>query len=150
MYNPIGTILSATGNDLSTMSEDEIKVVLKAIENVNMVGEMFTSAAAWDPLFWPLHGSIERLLGYKRMNVDLYGLDFDDTWGYPEYDGAAGPYLNAYCDWSNVTEVYDLPSCTASKCIDMHYSMPCNDSLSLSLSPSLSLSILTHDLSRTF
>ena len=34
-----------------------------------MAGEMFTSAASFDPTFWPLHGAMERLLDLKRIYV---------------------------------------------------------------------------------
>ena len=39
--------------------------LLKILCHVGHVGEMFSSAAPYDPLFWSLHGSAERFLGYK-------------------------------------------------------------------------------------
>ena len=30
--------------------------VLRALEDPGVVGDMLTSAAAYDPIFWPLHG----------------------------------------------------------------------------------------------
>ncbi len=98
--------------------------MLRSLEHVDTAGEMFTSAASWDPLFLPLHGSIERLLGYKRMNIDLdEDTTFDTTWGYPEYDPSRGVYLDAYCDWANVDldDVTSLPDCGDGK----YYSSLC-------------------------
>ena len=74
-----------------------------------------------DPTFWPLHGSIERLIGYKRMNVALYGLTFDETWAYPEYDASNGAYLDGVCDWSDVTSDDEFPTCTSGEICSGHY-----------------------------
>ena len=78
---------------------------------------MFSSAASFDPTFWPLHGAAERMLSYKRLLVLNGILDesaFDESWGYPEYNKASGAaYLNGVCDWSGVTSSSDLtlPGC---------------------------------------
>lgn len=120
-------VLSLYDYDLDTFSESEIKKILLSVENVDQAGEMFTSAASWDPIFWPLHGSIERLLGFKRMNVEIYNdTAFDSTWAFPEYDPVEGPYLDGYCDWSKVelANMLSLPECydgkyTAHLCLVM-------------------------------
>ena len=86
--------------------------VLRALEDPGIVGEMFSSGASYDPTFWPLHGQIERMVGLKRLKVDLGEAgSFDETWGY---DTNNYKYLRGICDWSNVTDVNDLtlPSCT--------------------------------------
>jgi hypothetical protein len=81
---------------------------------------MFTSAAPYDPTFWPLHGSIERMLGLKLISMEL-GLiteaDFNTTWGY-DY-GANAFYLAGKCDWSDVSSADDLtlPTCDMSSSI---------------------------------
>ena len=79
-------------------------------------GEMFTSAASFDPTFWPLHGAAERLIGYKRALLKKGVLStFDETWGYPEFDKSSGAaYVPGICDWSGVDGVEDLtlPTCT--------------------------------------
>ena len=75
---------------------------------------MFTSAAAFDPLFWPLHGSAERLMGYKRSLIAKGVItDWDDSWGYP-IASLKDIYLSGRCDWSEVNGVDDLtlPKCS--------------------------------------
>jgi len=48
--------------------------VLRAIEDPGIAGEMFSSAAAYDPTFWPLHGQIERIVGAKRIMISQEAL----------------------------------------------------------------------------
>ena len=43
--------------------------MLRAVEDPGIAGEMFSSAAAFDPTFWPLHGAAERLVDLKRIYV---------------------------------------------------------------------------------
>jgi len=91
---------------------------LRAIENPGNVGEMFSSNAAFDPVFWTVHGSMERLLGLKRILVAQGKItDFDETWGYPTYDDyETDMYLEGSCDWSAVSSSEDLtlPTCDTS------------------------------------
>ncbi len=106
------------GDDIDNYSEQEWEWVLRAFENVDSAGEMFTSGAPYDPTFWPLHGTIERLVDYKLINVLLTNdTDFDTTWDYPAYNGVVAPHLDGICDWSAVTSSSDLtlPSCTFGK-----------------------------------
>ena len=50
-------------------------------------GEMYTSAAPWDPLFWLVHPTSERLLQYRRLIATRdVGMEFDETWGYMHDD----------------------------------------------------------------
>ena len=90
--------------------------VLRAVEDPGIAGEMFSSAAAFDPTFWPLHGQLERLLGAKRIMISQGIItDFDETWAFTEYNKASGAaYLNGKCDWSDVAGSGDLtlPTCT--------------------------------------
>ena len=85
--------------------------LLRAVEDPGIVGEMFSSASSYDPLFWPLHGQLERLMGLKRLNVELGLVDFDETWGFQTSEKS---YLNGICDWSKVQSSSDLtlPTCT--------------------------------------
>jgi hypothetical protein len=85
--------------------------LVRAVEDPGIVGEMFSSASSYDPLFWPLHGQLERLMGLKRLNVELGLVDFDETWGFKT---AEKSYLNGICDWSKVQSSSDLtlPTCT--------------------------------------
>ena len=98
-------------------ADDELLLkVLRAVEDSGIAGEMFSSAAAFDPIFWPLHGQIERLLGAKRILISQGEItDFDETWAFTEYNKyGGGAYLNGVCDWSQVQGVDDLtlPTCT--------------------------------------
>ncbi len=106
-------------------ADDELFLkVLRAVEDPGIAGEMFSSAAAYDPTFWPLHGQIERILGAKRIMVSQGSItDFDETWGYTEYNKASGAaYLNGVCDWSKVAGSGDvtLPTCTMGVVCDGH------------------------------
>jgi len=98
--------------------------VLRAVEDPGIAGEMFSSAAAFDPTFWPLHGQLERLLGAKRIMISQGTItDFDETWAFTEYNKASGAaYLNGVCDWSNVAGSGDLtmPTCTMNVICDGH------------------------------
>ena len=80
----------------------------------------FSSAASSDPTFWSLHGAAERMVSYKRLKIaDGTITDFDETWGYPEYDRTSGAaYLEGRCDWSKVTSNDDLtlPECDRCEC----------------------------------
>ena len=98
--------------------------MLRAVEDPGIAGEMFSSAAAFDPTFWPLHGQLERLLGAKRIMISPGSItDFDETWAFTEYNKASGAaYLNGVCDWSNVAGSGDLtmPTCTMDVICDGH------------------------------
>ena len=106
-------------------ADDELFLkVLRAVEDPGIAGEMFSSAAAFDPTFWPLHGQLERLLGAKRIMISQGSItDFDETWAFTEYNKASGAaYLNGVCDWSNVAGSGDLtmPTCTMDIICDGH------------------------------
>lgn len=91
--------------------------MLHAFCDPGYVGEMYTSAAPYDPLFWVIHPAAERLLGWRRMlariEPDTYSLD--ETWGYKHQDviGETG----TVCDWSEVRPAtLDLPTCIKQIC----------------------------------
>jgi len=108
-------VYDAISNVIGDFDDSELLTILRAIEDSGVAGEMFTSSAPYDPTFWPLHGSIERLVGLKRINVQLGNIDdFDETWGY-DY-GANSFYLAGICDWSAVDGADDLtlPTCDMS------------------------------------
>ena len=73
-------------------SEDTLLAVIKAIEDPAVTGEMFTSAASYDPLFWPVHGQIERILALKRIRKSQgfhsgsNGDSFVEDWGFAGKD----------------------------------------------------------------
>jgi hypothetical protein len=113
----MSNIVFGISSHLTGATNETYLTILRALEHPGVAGEMFTSAAAFDPTFWPLHGSIERMLGYKRMLVSLGEEEFDETWGYLDYDPTdLASYLPGRCDWSNVKSASDLtlPLCNFS------------------------------------
>ena len=95
-------------------SEETILAALHALADPAQVGEMFSSAAPYDPIFWPVHGQIERVLSLKRVRLAqgyLSSKTFAESWGFAAKDKR---YLAGRCDWSGVSSVDDLtlPSCT--------------------------------------
>ena len=106
----------ALEKELANADDELFLKVLRAVEDPGIAGEMFSSAAAIDPSFWPLHGQIERLLGAKRIMISQGTITiFDETWAFTEYNQASGAaYLNGVCDWSKVAGSGDLtlPTCT--------------------------------------
>ncbi|CAM9359341.1 unnamed protein product [Phaeothamnion confervicola] len=73
--------------------------MLAALCDPGYVGEMFTSAAPYDPSFWIIHPSAERLLGQRRLAAAATGGPcFDETWGY-NHNGDTGDD-GVVCDWA--------------------------------------------------
>ena len=53
-------------------------VVVKSLCHVGHAGEMFTSAAPYDPIFWPIHGLADRQT-YSSMRIRIpHSLKCDD------------------------------------------------------------------------
>ena len=88
--------------------------LLAALCTAGHVGEMFTSAAPQDPLFWPLHGLAERFVAFKRILSDKGVGTLNETWGY-HHEGNLPSDVAHICDWTNVTEV-GLPHCYKGTC----------------------------------
>ena len=89
--------------------DDFFKRVVINLANPGITGEMYTSAAPWDPTFWPLHPTAERLVQY-RIYLDLKGeYSLDGAWGYL-HDSSIPSDDQSYCDWSGV-EGLELPNC---------------------------------------
>ena len=82
--------------------------------HVGHAGEMFTSAAPYDPTFWPLHGLAERFLSYKRVQAAAGETTLNETWGYTHM-GALASDTDVVCDWTGV-EGMGLPTCTRQTC----------------------------------
>lgn len=114
----------ALENQLKNADDELFLKVLRAVEDPGIAGEMFSSAAAFDPTFWPLHGQLERLLGAKRIMISQGTItNFDETWAFTDYNKASGAaYLNGICDWSNVAGAGDLtlPTCSLDVICDGH------------------------------
>jgi hypothetical protein len=87
--------------------------LLGLICHVGHAGEAFTSAAPYDPTFWPLHGVAERFLAYKRIAAVSGKTTLNETWGY-RHDTIASD-THRVCDWDNVTGM-ELPTCVKGTC----------------------------------
>lgn len=116
-------ILSKTGIfDLTTPFKDRsflkaiglnYKSLLELLCHVGHPGEMFTSAAPYDPVFWSLHGLAERFLTYKRIEADSLLTMFATDWGY-QHDTTASDTMHR-CDWDGVAGM-ELPNCYKDTC----------------------------------
>ncbi|CAN0087203.1 unnamed protein product, partial [Scytosiphon promiscuus] len=91
--------------------------ILSALCDPGHVGDLFTSAAPHDPLFWVIHPTAERFLGWRRKlgreQPDAH--PFDESWGYTH--GSVVGETGVVCDWSDVREgSLDMPKCVAGIC----------------------------------
>ena len=86
--------------------------------HVGWPGEMFTSAAPYDPIFWSLHGLAERFVSMKRVEaIRLKDSTFDETWSYTHEIFPSDTHV--VCDWEGVTGM-ELPSCSKGTCPGHH------------------------------
>lgn len=83
--------------------------VLAALCHLGHPGEMFTSAAPQDPIFWPLHGQSERFIQFVRSKARDGLLQLSEDWGYYHVNTVATD-TRLVCDWENVTGM-ELPTC---------------------------------------
>jgi len=91
-------------------------VVVKSLCHVGHAGEMFTSAAPYDPIFWPIHGLADRYLQLKRFMAHENSTTLDMTWDYA-HDGMSPSDTHHVCDWSSVTPgTMEMPTCTPGDC----------------------------------
>jgi hypothetical protein len=79
--------------------------------------------ASYDPIFWPTHGTLERLLSFKRASISLKLAKsvFNEDWGFSTENQE---YLMGVCDWSGVQAGDDdltLPTCNMSTCKNLYY-----------------------------
>lgn len=79
--------------------------VLDAICHVGHAGEMFTSAAPYDPMFWPLHGIADRFLMLKRLRYYEKSTELEETWGYDHALVNVASDTHLVCDWDRVDQV---------------------------------------------
>merc|ERR1711998_747765 len=91
-------------------------ILVEALCHVGYAGEMFTSAAPYDPTFWPIHGLADRYLLLKRFKVAQGKDTLDETWSY-YHDGNSPSDTHHVCDWSSVAAgSMELPTCTPGDC----------------------------------
>merc|ERR1712146_601245 len=99
----------------SGKTEDEVyEDAWKVLCHVGHAGEMFTSAAPYDPTFWPLHGLADRFLQYKRLEAAEGNTILDETWGY-YHEGTSPSDTHHVCDWEGV-EGMQMPTCKPGVC----------------------------------
>jgi len=87
--------------------------LLDELCHVGYPGEMFTSSAPQDPIFWPLHGNAERFVQALRHYKDQGNITFDETWSYEHIQAPSDTHL--VCDWEGV-EGYGMPTCATGTC----------------------------------
>jgi hypothetical protein len=87
--------------------------------NLGYVGEMFSSASPYDPIFWLIHGTVDRLVHWRRLiaHSSYVNLPLDQTWGYA-HDVNAASDSHLVCDWSNIdqNDRTQMPTCTNGEC----------------------------------
>jgi hypothetical protein len=88
--------------------------LLEALCSVGHPGEMFSSAAPYDPIFWPLHGTAERFMGLMRVSKARGMVNFSEKWGY-SHSTENPSDTQTFCDWEGV-EGFDRPTCTRASC----------------------------------
>eukprot|EP00903_Cladosiphon_okamuranus_P013777 g12823.t1 len=91
--------------------------VLNSLCDPGHVGELYTSAAPYDPLFWVIHPSAERLMGWRRKlaaeQPDQWAMD--ETWDY-DHGWVVGE-TGITCDWDDVRPgSLDMPTCSKGIC----------------------------------
>lgn len=97
-------------------------LAVKELCHVGHAGEMFTSAAPWDPTFWPIHGTAERYLMLKRIMARRNETELEDVWDYHHLgidDGGSPSDTFHVCDWEGVTGM-EMPNCTRGVCPGHH------------------------------
>ena len=109
--------------DMSERQEADVwRTVVKALCDPQNVGDMFTSAAPADPLFWPIHTTAERLVHYRRLLATTGSKTFVQDWRY-EHNMAGGTTFitppsdtGLVCDWSAVDADDAMPVCVRGTC----------------------------------
>ena len=106
------TKLAALGLNFGTL--------LELICHVGHAGEAFTSAAPYDPSFWPLHGLADRFLALKRLRASQRETTLDEAWGYTHRNVNVASDTHLVCAWEGVDEAatapYQLPTCAKGAC----------------------------------
>jgi hypothetical protein len=88
--------------------------LLTELCHVGYAGEMFTSSAPQDPLFWSVHGDIERYVQLIRVLQYKGYVVLDETWSYKHAKGLASD-VGAVCHWDGVDGV-KMPTCATGTC----------------------------------
>jgi len=89
--------------------------IVDALCHVGHPGEMFTSAAPQDPIFWPLHGLAERYVQLIRTWARNGTFTLVEDWDYDHTTGVLSD-TQLVCDWSAVGDSLKLPECRTDTC----------------------------------
>ncbi|KAJ8600393.1 hypothetical protein CTAYLR_001414 [Chrysophaeum taylorii] len=97
--------------DIRESNDLDWKQVLRILAHFGHAGEMYTSAAPYDPLFWPLHGMAERYVQAIRYYIAHGESNVSEAWSYYHpFDVVSD--TRVVCDWSNVDEwSLEMPDC---------------------------------------
>jgi hypothetical protein len=100
--------------------EQEMKAwgaVYEAMCDPGWTGEMFTSGAPADPVFFVIHTTAERFLWTRILNSleSPEKWPFDQTWGY-DHDVSTPSDYGEVCHWEGVEGTLKLPTCTKATC----------------------------------
>ena len=101
------------GLSIDEQNEAWDALLYETLSQPGNVGEMYSSASPWDPTFWIIHGTAERLLHWRRLvgRGQSPALPFDSTWGYNHSTEAASD-TQLICNWTNVDQgSAALPTC---------------------------------------
>lgn len=91
--------------------------MLHAFCDPGHLGEMYTSSAPYDPLFWIIHPAAERFFGWRRYLArhESQSWPLDETWGYSH--GSVIGETGVICNWDDVREgTMDMPTCVRGIC----------------------------------
>lgn len=83
--------------------------------HIGWAGEMYTSAAPLDPIFWPLHGLADKFINMKRLMKDAKKTVLDESWGFEHMHNVPSD-TGIVCDWSDVKGEFQIPNCTRGTC----------------------------------
>lgn len=78
----------------------------------------FSSASPYDPTFWIIHGTADRLVHWRRLlaHSEYVDMPLDETWGYAHNSQAASD-SHLVCDWSAVDAgEAAMPTCASGEC----------------------------------
>lgn len=108
------------GHEDSSLMTEFFDHLLRALCSFGYVGEMFTSAAPYDPVFWPIHPTSERLFHFRRIISYLGIRHLHEDWGYQHAFNVATDW-GTYCNWTNVdSATQSMPVCTRNASVDPH------------------------------
>ncbi|CAM9580371.1 unnamed protein product [Ectocarpus fasciculatus] len=118
MYDHDEDRFMVTGHEDDEDFQNEFWVrVLHSLCDPGRFGDQYSATSAYDPLFWVIHPTLDRLLGWRRKlaadHPDKWS--FDDTWGY--LDGNMYGETRVVCDWSAVSDdPLAMPTCVEGNC----------------------------------